>query len=264
MALAYYRDLWDVQRLAIGRSYDPTARAAGWFREQLLAGAGELDHLAGAEHAHLERGARRDSGQPIADLLDVVLGHHGDALHRENDVAPHGHLFPTDGDGPVPALQAHVPRRRALGHRLDQEAGGRGDVEDGGEVPAEQEALERAPEYFPRDQEVLRALDRHDEAEALAATGLRDVLADDADDLAGHVEDGAPGVALVDRRRGLQELREGHVGEDGAGRPACADPADAHRIGQPVGGADHHDLLADLHRVGITQPRHPHRLGHAL
>ena len=34
--------------------------------------------------------------------------------------------------------------------------------------------------------------------------------------------------------------------------------------GQPVGGADDHDLLADLHRVGVTDSRHPHGLGHTL
>ena len=33
---------------------------------------------------------------------------------------------------------------------------------------------------------------------------------------------------------------------------------------EPVGGADDHDLLADPHRVGVTHPRHPHGLGHAL
>jgi hypothetical protein len=52
--------------------------ARGWCA--LLARARELKDLAGAEHAHLERGARRHAGQPVADLLNVVLRHNRNAL----------------------------------------------------------------------------------------------------------------------------------------------------------------------------------------
>src|SRR6266446_4650839 len=102
-----------------------------------LTRARELDDLAAAEHAHLERGARRHADQLVADLLDVVLRHDGDALDREDDVAAHRDLPPSDGDDPVAPLQAHVPRHRAVGDRLDEEPGGRGDVEDRREAAGE-------------------------------------------------------------------------------------------------------------------------------
>ena len=35
-------------------------------------------------------------------------------------------------------------------------------------------------------------------------------------------------------------------------------------MSEPVRGADDHDLLADPHRVGVTEPRHPHGRRHAL
>src|SRR5437867_540571 len=106
-------------------------------RNALLGRARELDDLAGAEHAHLEWSAQRRAGQPVADLLDVVLRHNGDAVDREDDVAAQGHLPPADGDDPVAPLQAHVPRQRTLGDRLDEEPGGRRDVEDRGKVAGE-------------------------------------------------------------------------------------------------------------------------------
>src|SRR5262249_10727852 len=64
----------------------------------LLGCARELDDLASAEHAHLERGTWRRAGQLVADLLDVLLGRDGDAVDRENDVAPQGHFLAADGD----------------------------------------------------------------------------------------------------------------------------------------------------------------------
>ena len=41
-----------------------------------------------------------------------------------------GDLLARDGKGPVAPLQAHVPRHRTLGHRLDEEPGGRGVSEE--------------------------------------------------------------------------------------------------------------------------------------
>src|SRR5262249_27320049 len=146
-----------------------TARIMG--ARALLARARELDDFAGAEHARLERGAHRRAGQLVADLLDVVLGHDGDAVHRENDVAAQGHLLAADRDGPVASEQAHVPRHRTLGDRLHEKPGGRPDVEDRGEVTGEQHALERTPEHLALDQELLRRVDRHDEAKPRAPAG---------------------------------------------------------------------------------------------
>src|SRR6202022_1772719 len=108
--------------------------------------------LARSEHAHLERGARRQACQHVADLLDVLLGHHGDVLDREDDVAAHRDLLPADREGPVTPLQTRVPRGRALGHRLDEEPGGRRDVEDRREAAGEQDALKGTPEHLPGHQ----------------------------------------------------------------------------------------------------------------
>src|SRR5437899_6968140 len=72
----------------------------GWGcqrRNALLGRARELDDLAGTEHVHLERGAQRRAGQPVADLLDVVLRHNGDAVDLECYVAPQAHLTHADG-----------------------------------------------------------------------------------------------------------------------------------------------------------------------
>src|SRR5206468_808161 len=147
----------------------------GWGcqrRNALLGRARELDDLAGAEHAHLEWSAQRRAGQPVADLLDVVLRHNGDAIDREDDVAAQGQLPRADGDDPVAPLQAHVPRQRILGDRFDEESGGRRDVEESREVAGEYDALEGTPEHLPLDQERFRAVERHDKAQAFAAARL--------------------------------------------------------------------------------------------
>src|SRR6185369_5033372 len=138
----------------------------------LLGRARELEDLAGAEHLHRERTTRRHADQRVSDLLDVVLGINRDALDRENDVAAHGDLLPSDGDDPVAALQAHLPRHRVLGDRLDEERSGRRDVENCREAAGEQHALEGTPEHFPGDQEASRALGCHDKAQAIATARL--------------------------------------------------------------------------------------------
>ena len=107
------------------------------------------------------------------------------------------------------------------------------------------------------DEQLLRRADRHNKAEALAATGFCNVLTDDADDLARHVEHGTTRIARVNNGGGLKELCEGHVAKNGAGWPACADPADAHRVSQPVRRTDDHDLLAYPHLAVVTNPRDP-------
>jgi len=54
------------------------ARAA---QANLLARAREFDNLARTEHAHLERGTRCHPGQPVPDLLDVLLRHNGNVVN---------------------------------------------------------------------------------------------------------------------------------------------------------------------------------------
>src|SRR4029077_10412591 len=135
----------------------------------LLTRTREFDDLTGSEHVHLERAARRYANQRISDLLDVVLRHNGDALDRENDVAAYSDLPSADGHDSVAPLEAHVPRLRIFGDRLDEEPGRCRHVEDSHEVAAEHDALESTPEHLPIDQELLRSVDRHDKAQALAA-----------------------------------------------------------------------------------------------
>src|SRR5262245_43951254 len=170
-------------------------------KSSLLTRPRQLDDLAGAEHADLERGPRWRCGQLVANLLDVLVGHRGDAVDREDDVASERQLLPADRDHPFAPGQAHVPRRRVLSHGLDEKSAGRRDVEHRGRVAGEDVALEGGPEHLAVDQELSRVVDRHGKAQALAAPRLRDVLADDADDLARHVEHGATGVPRVDRGR---------------------------------------------------------------
>src|SRR5215470_8692700 len=71
---------------------------------------------------------------------------------------------------------------------------------------------------MPLQNELLGGVDGDHEAEPFAPPGLRDVVADDADHLARHVEHGAARVARVDGGGRLEELGEGHVLVHGVGR----------------------------------------------
>src|SRR5215467_3306731 len=165
----------------------------------LLSHARELDELAGAEHADLEGGARRQGGQFIANLFDILLGHDWDTLDREDDVTAQGYVPSTDSDDPVAPGQPHLRGHRILGDRLDQEPGRRRDIQQSGEVPGEERALEGTPEHLPLHQDLFRGVDGHSKAQAFATAGFRDVLTDDADLLASGVEHGTAGVARIDR-----------------------------------------------------------------
>src|SRR6266542_2033753 len=116
------------------RGYDPTRcrgesngtsrNIAQWGATRLLGLADEHDDLARAQHLHLEGGSRWLRGEPAPDLFDIVLRAHGHIIHGENDVAAYGDLLPPDGRDLVAPQHAHVPPRRALGDRLDEEARG--------------------------------------------------------------------------------------------------------------------------------------------
>src|SRR6266481_6847943 len=204
------------------RGYDPTRYrgesngpsrnlARGSASSRLRGLADEHDDLAGAQHLHLEGSPRWLGGEPAPDLLHVVLRSHGQVVHGEDDVAAHGDLLATDGGDLVAAQESHVPGRGALGHRLDEKARGLGEIEDGREVAGQHGAVDAAPEGLALEEQLLGRVDGDHEAQPLAAPGLRDVVADDADDLTRHVEHGAAGVARVDGGRGLEEFGEGHV-----------------------------------------------------
>src|SRR2546430_6800862 len=106
------------------------------------------------------------------------------------------------------------------------------------------------------EQELPGGVQRDHEPEALAAAGLGDVVAHDADDVAGHVEHRPTGVSRIDRGRGLEELGQRHGAVDGIGRPAGADDARAQGIAEPVGRPDDDHGVTDLHGVRVGHLRH--------
>ena len=98
---------------------------------------------------------------------------------------------------------------------------------------------------------VLRHVRRHREADADVAARRRQDLRVDADQLARGVHERAAGVALVDRRIGLQEVFIASVAE--AGRAALrADDAHRHRLADAERVADREHDVADAHRVRIA------------
>src|SRR5215813_2817192 len=179
----------------------------------------ELHDLARAQHLHAEERAGRLGGEVVPYTVDVAGSSDGHPIDAQDDVAAHGDLLAVDAGNGLAAEQPHVPRRRALGYRLDEEGGRVGHVEDGGELTGQHGAVDAGPERRLLQEELFGRVDGDHEAEALAPPGLRDVVTDDTDHLARHVEHGAARVARVDGGGGLEELGERHVLVHGVGRP---------------------------------------------
>ena len=99
---------------------------------------------------------------------------------------------------------------------------------------------------------VLGGVDRHGEAQALAAAGGGLDAFVDADDVAGGVDQGAAGVTGIDRGVGLDGVQDGgaalrtEVAVDGRDDPR------SERELESQGVADRYDGLADLDRVGVA------------
>ena len=75
-------------------------------------------------------------------------------------------------------------------------------------------------------------------------------MTDDANDFATQAEHRPARIALVDRRVGLQEFRERHAAVYGV---RLADVAHRERVADALGRPDDKDLIADFHRIGVTE-----------
>jgi hypothetical protein len=80
-------------------------------------------------------------------------------------------------------------------------------------------------------------------------------VADDPDHLAGHIEHGSAGVALIDRGISLKQFCALHAAESRVVAPACAHMPDGQRVLDPERGADDEDLVPDVRLVGVPQGR---------
>ena len=78
-------------------------------------------------------------------------------------------------------------------------------------------------------------------------------MADDADDLAPHIEHRSTRVALIDGGIRLQEFHLLETAEELARRPAAADMPGCQRVGDAVGRADDEYLVADHGGVGVAE-----------
>ena len=98
----------------------------------------------------------------------------------------------------------------------------------------------------------LRHVRRDGEADPDVAVRARQDLRVDADQLALGVHERAAGVAVIDRRVGLQEVLVAAVA-DGRRPPLRADDPHRHRLADAERIADREHDVADLHRVGVAE-----------
>jgi hypothetical protein len=111
-------------------------------------------------------------------------------------------------------------------------------------------------------QHVERALDRvdrHREADALAAARGRLDLLIDADDLAVGVDERAAGVAGVDRRVGLDRTRDAEAGQRLDRAIDRRDHADRQRLALAERRSDRRHRLADLDVMAVAERQRPER-----
>jgi hypothetical protein len=150
--------------------------------------------------------------------------------------------MPAGPAGPLasmPAMSADAAEAEALGdlggHLLDAHA---------------EPAAPRLAEFAQLRDDRPGGIGRHREGDADIAAGLREDRRVDADDVAGHVEQGAAGIAAVNGGIGLDVIVEGTgldvavLGRDDAGR---------HRAAEAERVADGHHRLADADLVGIGE-----------
>src|SRR5262244_4498279 len=117
----------------------------------------------------------------------------------ERRMSPHYHLLAVDGDHAIAAPQSRLVSRRPLGYALHEIAAHVvRHVEQVEHVVREEFALRAAPEGLLLEKELLGRLHGHHEAQPFASSRLRDVVADDPDDLPRRVEHGPAGIAGVD------------------------------------------------------------------
>src|SRR2546430_15421924 len=153
-----------------------------------------------------ELAARRHAVEYVPDSPVVGGLAHGNALDLQDDVTADDELLAHDRGEHGAAAQAHGIPGRAFRHALHEIAHWLRKIEDLGDGTRDEAAIEAAPGRWALEEQLLGRVDGHDEAQPLAAARLRDVVADDADDLARHVEHRPARVARVDVGVCLVEL----------------------------------------------------------
>src|SRR5436190_8106396 len=173
---------------------------------------------------------------------DLVAGSAGRDGRRQVVGARHG--LAVDGRDHVAGLQAGLVGGRAGDDRPDAGAGAGRNVAD---LDAEVGVLDLAA----RDDgggDALDGVDGDREPDAVVAARVALDLGVDADHVAARVEQRAAGVAVVDRRIGLDRAGDRVVVRRLDGAVDGADDAGGHGAGEAEGAADGDDLLARLHR----------------
>src|SRR5207247_767864 len=133
---------------------------------------GQLEHLAGTQHADLEGLPGLHRPQLFANLRHVVRGLDRDAGHLEDDVAANDDVLAVDGCRSVAAENTGRPGRRSFGHGLHHEAGPAREVEDLGQpTRSEYDCTDGAPTTATRSP--TRALSESPSGATFAPAGTR-------------------------------------------------------------------------------------------
>jgi len=126
---------------------------------------------------------------------------------REDNVAADGDLLPCDGEDPVAPLQAHVHAIEPSGTVLTRNPAGAGTFKTVASRPVRRTPCRSPQNTFRGTKSFWALLVVTMNPRPSLAAGLRNVLANDADNLARHIEHWASGVPGVDCGRGLKGLR---------------------------------------------------------
>ena len=175
-------------------------------------------------------------------------------------------VLAVDGGDDVAAFQPAFRRRPARIDLRDQSAVRSVEAERIGQIARQalQAGAEPGPPHFlaaglGRRDDAFHHIDRNGEADADRAARLRENRRIDADQAAFHIDQGAAGIARIDRGVGLDE--EAVIGNADFGARHRRDDALRHGLADAEGVADGQREVADLDGVGIAQFQHRKSLG---
>ena len=200
----------------------------------------DLDGLAGALHVDLRAAAERTGGEAIIKAVGIVDGLAVDRDHQIGQFQP-------------------CPRRRAARRDIgDQRAGGNAKPQRLGDLGrhrlqpgAEPRPLHRLAAALGGGDDDAHHVGGDRKADALRAAGAREDRGVDADELAGHVDQRAAGIAGIDGGIGLDE--ELVVGDADLGARQRRDDAVGDGLPDAEGIADRQHDVADQQLIGIGE-----------
>src|SRR5262249_47698419 len=173
----------------MGRSACPRYSGSGSWRE-----AGplhrELHDLVAAEDGDPQGLSRLEGLELLENLGAVVSAGQGDPLAREQDLAPDEHLLAFHNPDSASSLEPEPVAYRILDHLLDEESARLRHVQCPGHCPRHQHGIEPVKPAVSVYQQAPHGVRGDDEAESFAPARLRDVVADDPDQLARPAEHG--------------------------------------------------------------------------